>query len=123
MKVRQPCCHCRCILKTSRRQKDKGQKIRIKRSKELGLFLLLKQVFSFTRGIASYSNENCDKHGSVSSALKSLVNRNLSIAFPITVLYPEFFGHTGTCTGTGTLTKVLESTLPDRQTDKSYGSI
>ena len=39
------------------------------------------------------------------------------------VPYPEFFGHTGTCTGTGTLTKVLESAPSDRHTDKSYGSI
>ena len=35
----------------------------------------------------------------------------------------SFFGHNGTCTGTGTLTKVLESALLDRQTYKSYGSI
>ena len=46
---------------------------------------------------------------------------------PITMLYKvpylEFFGHTGECTGTGTLTKVLESTPSDRQTDKKYGSI
>ena len=34
-----------------------------------------------------------------------------------------FLGHTGTCTGTGTLTNVLESASSGRQTDKSYGSI
>ena len=32
----------------------------------------------------------------------------------------RFFGHSGTCTGTRTLTKVLERALSDRQTDKSY---
>ena len=41
----------------------------------------------------------------------------------VAVPYPQFFGHTGTCTGTETLTKVLESTQSVRQTDKSYGSI
>ena len=41
----------------------------------------------------------------------------------IPVLYPEFFGHTGTCTGTGILAKVLENAPSDRQTDKKYGSI
>ena len=30
--------------------------------------------------------------------------------------YPEFFGHTGTCTETRTLTKVLENALSDRAT-------
>ena len=39
------------------------------------------------------------------------------------VSYPELFGHTSTCTRTGTLMKVLESTPSDRQTDKNYGSI
>ena len=34
-----------------------------------------------------------------------------------------FFGHAVTCIERGTLTKVLESPLSDRQTDKSYGSI
>ena len=33
------------------------------------------------------------------------------------------FGHTGTCTRSGNLTKVLESALSDRQPDKHYGSI
>ena len=41
----------------------------------------------------------------------------------VAVPYPDFFGHTGTCTGTRTLTIVLESTPSGRQTDKSYGSI
>ena len=35
------------------------------------------------------------------------------------VFSAEFFGHTGTCTGTRTLTKVLESAPSDRKTDKS----
>ena len=35
----------------------------------------------------------------------------------------SFLGHTSTCTGTGTLTKVLESAPSDRQTNKSYSSI
>ena len=34
-----------------------------------------------------------------------------------------FLGHTGTCTKTRTLTKVLESAPSDRQTDKSQSSI
>ena len=34
------------------------------------------------------------------------------------VPYPEFFGHNGTCTGTGTSTKVLGSAPSDRQTDR-----
>ena len=33
----------------------------------------------------------------------------------------SFFGHTGTCTGTGTLTKVFESAPSDRQTDRQIG--
>ena len=39
------------------------------------------------------------------------------------VLYPELFGYSSTSTGTGTLTKVLESKPSDRLTNKSYGSI
>ena len=38
----------------------------------------------------------------------------------VAVPYPDFFGHTGTCTGIRTLTKVLESIRSDRQNDKSY---
>ena len=34
----------------------------------------------------------------------------------VAVLYAEFFGHTGTCTRTGTLPKVLESTPSGRPT-------
>ena len=34
-----------------------------------------------------------------------------------------FFGHTGICTGIGTLTEVLKSAPTDRQIDTSYGSI
>ena len=43
----------------------------IKRSVKLGLSLLLKHVFSGKLFFASYSNKNCNKYGSVSSALKS----------------------------------------------------
>ena len=48
----------------------------IKRSTQLGLSLLLKHVFSEIIFFASYSNKNCDKHGSVSSALNSSIRRN-----------------------------------------------
>ena len=41
----------------------------------------------------------------------------------VAVPYPDFFGHTGARTETGTLTKVLESTPSDRQTNKSYSSM
>ena len=54
----------------------------------------------------------------VNSLSAQLVNVDV-----IPVLYPEFFGHTGRCTGTGTLTKVLGSAPSDRQTDKSYGAV
>ena len=43
----------------------------------------------------------------------------LEVAVPYTV----FLGIPGTCIGTRTLTNVLESAPPDRQTDKSYGPI
>lgn len=32
---------------------------------------------------------------------------------------PQFFGHTGTCEGSGILTKVLDSARSDKQTDKT----
>ena len=40
--------------------------------------MLLKQVLSFTRFFASYWYKKDAKHGSVSSALKSPANKNLS---------------------------------------------
>ena len=46
-------------------------------------------------------------------------NNILEVAVP----YPEtFLGILGSCTGTRTLTKVLESATSDKQTEKSYGS-
>ena len=48
----------------------------IKRSIQVGLPLLLKHVFSETIFFTSYSDKNCDKHGSVSSALKSPIRSN-----------------------------------------------
>ena len=47
----------------------------------------------------------------------------LDLLRPLQCRTQSFFGHTGTCTGTGTLTEVLESAPSDRQTNKSYGSI
>ena len=46
---------------------------------------------------------------------------NLRSARLMQHLTQSFFGHTGKCIETGTLTKVLESAPSDRPTNKSYG--
>ena len=91
-----------------------------------------------SRSISELDSDSEMKNNNISKTPSNKSNQNHentinpsslhSSSLPSTSLPPQcrtqsFFGHTGACTGTGTLRKVLEGALADRQTDKSYGSI